>query len=332
MSERSVRIVTCTDVPDHAEPGVIYRLVPTNASDAYYRERTDRNIGWLAPDEQQMLHTSVVGVAGCGGMGGLIAATLVRAGVGEVRIADCEEFDTSNINRQFGAGRTTVGKSKALETARMIRAISDDVPLVIYPQGITEDTVEHFLYGCDLVSDEIEFFSIGARVLLHIRAREQRIPLLNCDTVGHSTFCFKFTHDSMTLEEVLGFNYEKATQLEHAIRTRAGTEAEQQATRDHIIEVILRAFVPTLPEYGVPGGTYSTKDAFMERLTREGRASIIASNPPMATGFMANRIITELVYARSARARMFEPLPSMPGYLAFDAVHMKATSHTGVWW
>lgn len=331
MRAKIPSVVECAELPATLDPSHIYRLMSQNVDDSYYFERTDRNIGWLTRNEQEMLRSCVVGVAGCGGMGGLIAATLVRLGVGEVRIADCEVFDVSNINRQFGASRRSVGVSKVAETARLIRDISNDVPLVVYPQGITSDTVDHFLDRCDLVCDEIEFFAIGARVLLHQQARAKKINLLNCDTVGHSTFCFKFTHDSMHLENVFGFGLDHAEYLEQTLRNATGATEEVRRARAQVMEVILRAFVPYAPEYGVPGG-YSTAEQLNKRLYVEGKASIVATNPPMASGFMANRALAELVYARSPTKRNIQVLPPMPGYLAFDALTMQATIHKGVWW
>jgi hypothetical protein len=320
-----------THLPERAQPDVVYRLLPTHPSDHYFFERTDRNIGWLTYDEQTMLRHSVVGVAGCGGMGGLIAATLVRAGVGEVRIADREVFDISNINRQFGAGRANVGRSKALETASLIRAITSDTTLVVYPQGVAENTVDSFLDGCNLVFDEIEFYAIGARVLLHERAREWGITILNCNTVGFCTFCFKYTHTSMTVEEALGIEAQRARMLEHIVRT-APTSLQGLQAAAEIEARILRVFVPDLPEYCAPHSLHQTRAAFWKRLREERRVSIIATNPPMASGFAANRGLAELLCSHTPGKHTIEPIPPMPGYLSFDAMRMQARVVSQQWW
>ena len=144
-------VIQTTQLPHKIEKNTVYRLTPVDQNAGYYSERIDRNIGWITQDEQETVRNSVVGIAGCGGMGGLVASILLRLGVGEIRIADCEEFDISNINRQFGAKRSTVGTSKALATARDLRAITDDSTIVVYPQGISEETAEDFLRGCDIV-------------------------------------------------------------------------------------------------------------------------------------------------------------------------------------
>jgi len=111
-----------------------------------------------------------IGIAGCGGMGGLVAQILLRAGIGTIKIADTEVFDASNINRQFGAQRHTIGQNKAITTAKMLRATSDDTSIHVYPKGITEEYVDSFVDGCDLILDEIEYWSLAGRILLHIKA------------------------------------------------------------------------------------------------------------------------------------------------------------------
>ncbi|HYF28845.1 MAG TPA: ThiF family adenylyltransferase, partial [Candidatus Paceibacterota bacterium] len=105
----SPEVITGTELPEHPDLTKIYRLLPNDEDPAYYAERVDRNIGWLTEAEQYALFGKVVGIAGCGGMGGAIAQSLLRLGVGEIRIADPEVFDISNINRQFAARRDSIG-------------------------------------------------------------------------------------------------------------------------------------------------------------------------------------------------------------------------------
>jgi hypothetical protein len=115
-----ISIVEQFELPDGLAPRTAYRLLPCDRGEEYFRERTDRNLGWISWEEQELLRSTVIGVAGCGGMGGQLAEKFLRLGVGEVRIADSEVFDASNLNRQFAVLRNTLGKSKALETARML--------------------------------------------------------------------------------------------------------------------------------------------------------------------------------------------------------------------
>ncbi|HYC34398.1 MAG TPA: ThiF family adenylyltransferase [Candidatus Paceibacterota bacterium] len=306
--------IACQDLPGSVDLNAVYRLLPKNPDDAYYKERTDRHLGWITQEEQQMLRESTVGIAGCGGMGGLIAATLMRLGIGGVRIADCEVFDASNINRQFAGTRNNIGVSKAFATARMIRDITDDTTLTVFPQGITEETVDPFLQGLDVVCDEIEFWAIGARILLHQEARKKGVSLFNCNTVGFGTRLFYFEPDGFTMEQTLGFTYEDAKALQIAIQQNKATPADIKRA----MGAVLTGLVPMLPEYSAEP-LWSNRDDVCKRLFEEGRAAIIATNPPMASGFLANHILFHLLRTKSKTKRdLALPMP-MPGFLFFDA-------------
>ncbi len=312
-------VIECTDLPDEPSSQVIYRLTPKNADEAYYRERTDRHIGWITHDEQEMLRTSTIGIAGCGGMGGMLASTFLRLGVGEVRIADCENFDVSNINRQFGAKRGTVGLSKAFETASQSREVTDDATLVVYPQGITEATAADFVDGCDIICDEIEFWAVHARIMLHRAARERKVDILCADTVGFRSFLFLFTHESMTVEEMLRMSREEARGYQERIGNKSASPEEIR----HVMEAVIRFCIP---EEVIYSDTLlaSCKESLRKRLFDEGRAIILATNPPMAAGFLADRVLMRLLEKRSGIKRTLVSTPPTPSYLSFDAGLMEA--------
>ncbi|MEJ0053944.1 MAG: ThiF family adenylyltransferase [bacterium] len=312
----SLTVIEGMDIPEDLPQASVLRLLPKDADEEYYRNRTDRNWGWITRNEQAMLQDAVVGIAGCGGMGGLLLPAFLRAGVGEVRTADCETFDVSNINRQFGAKRRTVGMSKALTTARDAREVTDDTTVVVYPQGIDETTVDHFLAGCDVVLDEIELLTLDARILLHERGRAEGVPLFNCNTVGFCTNLFLYTPQSMTMEEAVGFGYEEAKRL------RASAGAGDTEAGRMIAEAILGAVVPDLPEYS-PETAEANAAAFYRRIFEEGKAPIIATNPIMAAGFLANRVLLHLLRNSGVR-RNIAHVPPMAGYMQFDAATMQA--------
>ncbi|KKS44098.1 hypothetical protein A2567_01280 [Candidatus Azambacteria bacterium RIFOXYD1_FULL_42_11] len=318
--KKATRLIECFDLPDNPDLNAAYRLLPKNPDENYYRERVDRNIGWITKEEQEALRKITIGIAGCGGMGGLLGQIFVRLGIGEVRIADCESFDVSNINRQFAATRITVGKSKAIETAKKIRETTDDTTLLVYPGGICEESVSGFLNGCDVVCDEIEFWAVAARILFHQAARNKKITILCADTVGHRTFLFKFTHDSMRVEDSLGLTYKEAKILQKKLQNKKASPEE----RWRILKAVNGTFAPELPEYFIDVG-HGTVKALEKRLFEEGRASIISTNPIMAGGFLANHVLLYLLGEKiSPGKRNTVNIPKTPGYLSFDAGHMKA--------
>ena len=57
----------------------------------------DRNLGLLTEEEQLILASKTVAIAGLGGVGGSHLLTLVRMGVQNFHIADMDHFELVNI-------------------------------------------------------------------------------------------------------------------------------------------------------------------------------------------------------------------------------------------
>jgi molybdopterin/thiamine biosynthesis adenylyltransferase len=332
MVQDRICIVDCLDAKDIVSSGgrgnnIAYRFLPNDPDDHYYRERTDRNIGWITREEQAMIHGAVIGVAACGGMGGEIAEKFLRLGVGELRIADNEVFDTSNINRQFAAARGSVGCSKAARTAQLLRDITDDTTLLVYPQGICEESVLRFVCGCDIVCDEIELWCVGARILLHRIARAVDIPIVVCNTVGFGSHLFLFTPRSTTVEECLGMDYGEACVVQE--RFAKGELSEEETMR--FMEAVTRGLCVEWPEYCSAGSAVKNRDLTRARLLHEKCAATIATNPPFACGFLADRVLLHLLRNSSVKRRVVA-IPEMPGYCYLDAATMTAKVVKGKWW
>jgi tRNA A37 threonylcarbamoyladenosine dehydratase len=68
---------------------------------------------------------------GLGGVGGICAEMIVRAGVGKLTIVDNDTIDASNINRQIPALHSTVSQSKAQVLAARLLDINPLLDLTI---------------------------------------------------------------------------------------------------------------------------------------------------------------------------------------------------------
>lgn len=107
-----------------------------------YSEFTTRNIGFVSAEEQQNLRDATVFVCGTGGMGGACVFALVRTGIGRLILADIDEFEISNMNRQAFAFMDTVGQHKAHATAEICRRINPEVELKVLDEGWTSAVEE----------------------------------------------------------------------------------------------------------------------------------------------------------------------------------------------
>jgi tRNA A37 threonylcarbamoyladenosine dehydratase len=291
-------------------------VLESNFDSDFYSERTNRNIGWITKEEQELLKSSVVGIAGCGGMGGLLASILLRLGVGKIKLADTEAFDVSNINRQFGALKGTVGKSKAITTAMALRDISDDTELEVLPMGITTESVDLFFEDCDLVCDEIEFWAMGSKILLHKKSKETGIPVLSCNTVGHQANLTLFNQESRSIELAFGYSLDEAMELQERIQNKTASLKEVRSAMNSIIKTL----VPDMPDYDSDS---LIKTEVLDRLEKESTASIIATNPAFAAGFLANHVLFQLLQDSGVKRDIVTP-PPFPGYLTIDSALIEA--------
>ncbi len=169
-----------------------------------YLERTQRNRYWIGCEENQLrLKNLRVGVAGLGGMGSNIAEILVRLGVGHLKLADPDTIDTSNLNRQVIANRSTIGMKKALASARELQGIAEDIEITVYDDGITEKNANDFVSDIDILIDEIDVAPIRAHIHLHQAARKRNLPIYSGYIIGLGSHIYKYQGDQYTFEDFM---------------------------------------------------------------------------------------------------------------------------------
>ncbi len=169
--------------------------------DDFYRECFSRHKGILTEEETEKLKNSTVAVAGAGGGGGISAERLVRLGIGHIKLADPEEFEESNSNRQFGCNVNAIGKKKAEVVGSELKKINPYLQLDLFTEGINESNIDNFLDGADILVEEVEGYYFKLRAMLHAAARNKGLYSMRCDTVGLCSPIYVFAPDGMTFEE-----------------------------------------------------------------------------------------------------------------------------------
>ncbi len=271
----------------------------------FYWRRVDRNLGIISIDEQERLRGCTVAIAGCGGMGGQIAVACARIGVGRIKISDNQSFDDSNLNRQYAASLHTLGESKALSTyAELKRIVGDDIEVECDVHGVNAGNVDDFVSDADFIFDEIEFFQLCPRILLHQAARRHGKKVLNCNVVGFGSRIFLFTPDSMTMEEFLGVD-------ENTLLTEA------------VIRRILSRLAPNLPPD-------FSNEVVEDWIIRQQKAPIFGATPLLSTGLVMDRFVLE--FLGTSRRPWVRAIPPMPAYGYLDVALMEAGVVVGKWW
>ena len=155
--------------------GELVHLLPEKE---FIEVRTNRNRNKINSEEQEKLAEFSIGVIGLS-VGQSVCLTLaMQRGFGELRIADFDSLELSNLNR-IRSGVSELGLSKVAITAREIAEIDPFLRVKCFWDGVNEDNLHEFLIGeskLDLLIDECDDLKI--KVMTRIQARKLKIPVV----------------------------------------------------------------------------------------------------------------------------------------------------------
>lgn len=142
-------------------------------------ERTKLLIG---EDGFAKIQAATVLVVGAGGVGSICAESLARSGVGKIIVVDGDDIDPTNINRQLQTNENNIGKSKALEMVKHIKAISEDIDIDCYDVFFDKDS--HYIFdNVDFVIDAID--TITSKMDLINICLKKKIPFISSMGMGN---------------------------------------------------------------------------------------------------------------------------------------------------
>ncbi len=163
-----------------------------------------RNRGLISDDEQQRLSQARILVAGLGGVGGRVAETLTRLGVGTLILADPDTFSVTNLNRQAAATTITLGKNKADVVAELCRSIGTGTRIEVVRDGITEANAADLVAASDLVIDGTDYTLPDVGLRLARAARAAAKPVLLAVEIGFGVWHTVIPPDGARFERLLG--------------------------------------------------------------------------------------------------------------------------------
>ncbi len=174
--------------------------------DRYSRQTLLPEIGVAG---QERLLASAVAVIGCGALGTVIASTLVRAGVGKVRIVDRDYVELNNLQRQILFDEQDVARElpKAIAAAEKLKRVNSQVIVEPVVADVNPHNVERLIGDVDLVLDGTDNFE--TRFLLNDACVKHDIPWIYGAVIGthgmtmsivpHQTPCFRCYLSEMPL-------------------------------------------------------------------------------------------------------------------------------------
>lgn len=153
-------------------------LVRTLGENDFIHLRTSRNRYKITQEEQDLLQTKKIGVIGLS-VGQSVAVSLaMERSFGELRIADFDILELSNMNR-IRTGIYNLGVKKTWMVAREIAEIDPFLNVTIFEEGVTERNIHDFFTlggNLDLLIEECD--SLPIKIGSRLKAKSLGIPVL----------------------------------------------------------------------------------------------------------------------------------------------------------
>ncbi len=154
---------------------------PADLPQRYERQQRFAPLGATG---QHKLMTARVLICGCGALGCAVADSLVRAGVGWLRIVDRDFVTLENLHRQvlFDEADATQGLPKAVAAASRLSAVNSLVSIDPVVADLQAGNISQLAQGVDLLIDGTDNFE--TRYLLNDYAHAAGIPWIFAGCVG----------------------------------------------------------------------------------------------------------------------------------------------------
>jgi tRNA A37 threonylcarbamoyladenosine dehydratase len=138
----------------------------------------------LGEEKLHKLVNSNVLVVGLGGVGGIAAEMIARAGVGRMTIVDADTVDPTNRNRQIPALQSTEGLMKTDVLKERLLDINPDLELTIIPEYFRDEITHkvldegNFDYALDCID------TLSPKVFFIKACLDRNIPLVSSMGAG----------------------------------------------------------------------------------------------------------------------------------------------------
>ena len=114
-----------------------------------------KNIGI---DGQKKLLMSKVFILGMGGLGSPVSIYLASAGIGNLGIADFDNVELSNLQRQVLFDQKSINKSKVEVAKKKLLSINSKLKIDIYKKKITKKNIDKIINNYDVIVDGSDNF------------------------------------------------------------------------------------------------------------------------------------------------------------------------------
>ncbi|MDT0500249.1 MULTISPECIES: molybdopterin-synthase adenylyltransferase MoeB [unclassified Halomonas] len=126
---------------------------------------------------QERLLASHVLIVGAGGLGSPVALYLAAAGVGRLTLADADEVELSNLQRQIAHGEADLGRNKADSAREAAQALNPGCCIETLTDHLQGESMAAAVASVDAVLDCTDRFS--SRYAINAACRAAGVPLIS---------------------------------------------------------------------------------------------------------------------------------------------------------
>jgi len=130
----------------------------------------------IGVEGQEKIKRAKVFIAGAGGLGSISSYYLAAAGVGCLRIADRDNVDLSNLNRQILHATRDVNTPKTSSAEAKLRSLNPHVRIEAVQQEISAENITDIVSGCSLIVDATD--NMETRKALNGASVKMKIPFV----------------------------------------------------------------------------------------------------------------------------------------------------------
>ncbi|MDR5899520.1 molybdopterin-synthase adenylyltransferase MoeB [Halomonas vilamensis] len=128
-------------------------------------------------DGQERLLSAHALVVGAGGLGSPVALYLAAAGVGQLTVADADEVEISNLQRQIAHQQADLGRNKADSACESAAALNPGCEAVAIHEHVSGDALRTLVERVDVVLDCTDRFS--SRYAINAACQAAGVPLVS---------------------------------------------------------------------------------------------------------------------------------------------------------
>jgi len=165
-----------------------------NGSERYSRQISIAQIG---EEGQQRLKNAYVTVIGAGGLGSPVLTYIAAAGIGHIRVIDCDRVSLSNMNRQFLHFEADIGRYKTDSAAEKLRGMNGEIEIESICEQLTEENATCLIGKCDAVVDCVD--NLAARLAVTRACLRENMPLIEGGISGFYGYVTAVNRESACL-------------------------------------------------------------------------------------------------------------------------------------